>query len=131
MAKSNANYSILVDVELQTKQIQKELDKFNGKINIDVKDNGSLNNLVDATEQVQLGWQESKAILMDSLKIIQSMVDEVYTLDASITEFSKVSDLSGDALQSYVDDLTEAGKQVARTGRPLCLSRKVRMVNVL
>lgn len=131
MAKSNANYSVLVDVELQTKQIQKELDKFNGKINIDVKDNGSLNELVDATEQVQLGWQESKVILMDSLKIIQSMVDEVYTLDASITEFSKVSDLSGDALQSYVDDLTEAGKQVARIGRPLCLSRKVRMVNVL
>ena len=39
-------------------------------------------------------------------------------MDESLTEFKKVSTLSGNELDRYVDKLSEAGKQVARTGKP-------------
>ena len=50
--------------------------------------------------------------------IIEKMTDQVFELDTSLTEFKKVSDLSGSALDSYVDKLSDMGKEVARTGKP-------------
>ena len=39
-------------------------------------------------------------------------------LDTSITEFRKVSDLSGSALDDYVSTLSKMGLAVGRTGKP-------------
>lgn len=142
MAKTQANYSILVDVELQTKQIQQELDKISKKLKeLDLKVSDKASKVIqdvanntdkakDSANDLSLEWQQAQTIMSKSLEIITAMVDEVYNLDSAMTEFRKVSDLEGAGLESYVSDLTDLGKTVARTGRPLCLSRNVQMANV-
>lgn len=44
------------------------------------------------------------------------MVKNVYDLDGALTEFKKVSDLSGKGLEQYTDQAYKVGKTVARTG---------------
>lgn len=44
------------------------------------------------------------------------MVKNVYELDGALTEFKKVSDLSGKGLEKYTDQASKVGKTVARTG---------------
>lgn len=47
---------------------------------------------------------------------MKAMVGSVFELDASLTEFKKVSDLSGASLDAYKDKAFELGKTVAKTG---------------
>ena len=47
---------------------------------------------------------------------IKDMISQVKELDDALTEFKKVSDLSGEALDRYVDKAYEMGKTVAKTG---------------
>lgn len=125
-----SQYSILVDVDFSTSQIQQKLRQAaqNTKINFDV-DSGSIDQAAKAAENLGLTFQEANLIMSKSLDIITSMVEEVYALDSSLTEFKKVSDLSGVSLENYTNKLSEIGKTVARTGKPKCQARCVGMVN--
>ena len=96
MAK-NSNWSILVDVEFETKQIQQELKKV--QTNFEIK-------------------ADTKQVFQKSVDIIGDLIEKVTTLDASLVEFRKVSDLSGSSLDAYVEKLSTMGKSVARTGKP-------------
>lgn len=133
-----SNFSILVDVELQAQKskLQAQLDKLTKgtKIKIDTGDLSQLSktsrdasvgvkDLKDASKEagetaadMVLSYQAANAILRKTIDIVASMTEEVYTLDNSITEFKKVSDLSGQSLENYVDKLSQMGQQVARTG---------------
>lgn len=139
MAASSANFSISADVVLNLKNIQKQLDSM--KFNIGGKEvaatAGAMGNLSKATTSAgnavnatQLSFQAANAIFRKSIDVISSMIDQVYELDGAITEFKKVSDLQGASLDRYVSKLTNMGGQVARTGKPWCLTRNVRIVNV-
>lgn len=44
------------------------------------------------------------------------MVQNVFELDAALTEFKKVSDLSGKGLERYTDQAYRMGREVAKTG---------------
>ena len=125
-----SQYSILVDVDFSTSQIQQKLRQAaqNAKINFDV-DSGSIDQAAKAAENLGLTFQEANLIMSKSLDIITSMVDEVYALDSSLTEFKKVSDLSGASLDNYTSKLSEIGKTVARTGKPKRQARSDGMVN--
>ena len=125
-----SQYSILVDVDFSTSQIQQKLRQAaqNTKINFDV-DSGSIDQAAKAAENLGLTFQEANLIMSKSLDIITSMVDEVYALDSSLTEFKKVSDLSGASLENYTNKLSEIGKTVARTGKPKRQARSDGMVN--
>lgn len=125
-----SQYSILVDVDFSTSQIQQKLRQAaqNAKINFDV-DSGSIDQAAKAAENLGLTFQEANLIMSKSLDIITSMVDEVYALDSSLTEFKKVSDLSGASLENYTNKLSEIGKTVARTGKPKSQARSDGMVN--
>ena len=125
-----SQYSILVDVDFSTSQIQQKLRQAaqNAKINFDV-DSGSIDQAAKAAENLGLTFQEANLIMSRSLDIITSMVDEVYALDSSLTEFKKVSDLSGASLDNYTNKLSEIGKTVARTGKPKSQARSDGMVN--
>ena len=125
-----SQYSILVDVDFSTSQIQQKLRQAaqNAKINFDV-DSGSIDQAAKAAENLGLTFQEANLIMSKSLDIITSMVDEVYALDSSLTEFKKVSDLSGASLDNYTNKLSEIGKTVARTGKPKRQARSDGMVN--
>lgn len=48
-------------------------------------------------------------------QVIREAVSAVFELDAAVTEFKKVSDLSGDALDDYTEKLGKMGQEVART----------------
>ena len=125
-----SQYSILVDVDFNTSQIQQKLRQAaqNTKINFDVDSRG-LDQAAKSAENLGLTFQEANLIMSRSLDIITSMVDEVYALDSSLTEFKKVSDLSGASLENYTNKLSEIGKTVARTGKPKRQARCVGMVN--
>ena len=125
-----SQYSILVDVDFSTSQIQQKLRQAsqNTKINFDV-DSGSIDQAAKSAENLGLTFQEANLIMSKSLDIITSMVDEVYALDSSLTEFKKVSDLPGASLDNYQAKLSAIGKTVARTGKPKRQARSVGMVN--
>ena len=125
-----SQYSILVDVDFSTSQIQQKLRQAaqNTKINFDV-DSGGIDQAAKAAENLGLTFQEANLIMSKSLDIITSMVEEVYALDSSLTEFKKVSDLSGASLDNYTNKLSAIGKTVARTGKPKSQARSDGMVN--
>lgn len=113
MAK-NSNWSILVDVEFETKQIQQELKKVQTNFEITADTKQAQKNI----EDLGLTFNVANEIFQKSVDIIGDLVGKVATLDASLVEFRKVSDLSGSSLDAYVEKLSIMGKSVARTGKP-------------
>lgn len=120
----SSNFSILVDTMLDTSAIRKQLqdvEKKVPKIKVGIDKSG--------VQDLGLTFQEANLIMSRSIDIISSMIGEVYNLDSALTEFRKVSDLSGESLDKYVQHLSELGETVARTGKPKCQAPNVRMVN--
>ena len=129
MAKTNTNYSIIADVELELKNAQKQLNEFrkDNKLNLDLNVKGSkslsdadgkVKKLDDSTRDLVFTYQQFRQVLDSVVDATGKMVEQVKTLDAAQTEFKKVSDLSGKALDAYQDKLSKAGKTVGRTGKP-------------
>lgn len=106
---ANSAWSILVGVDFDTSNIktklQKNLKDYKQKINLDVSD----------LDDVNLTFNVANQLFRDSIELIGSLTNEVYKLDGALTEFRKVSDLSGTALDDYVDKLSTMGSEVART----------------
>lgn len=110
------DYQVSVKVVLDTSGVQSQVNSLSGNLtNIISKGVSS------GIKQASKGWldevtyQQAQMIARTALTAVQAMVDEVRTLDASITEFKKVSDLTGTALDGYVTKLGEIGKETART----------------
>ena len=142
MARKGRENSILVGIKLDTSDVQKQLDKIKlNDININVKVNGKdelkeTNEILketnkenkkaskaakehaDEVEKLGLTYQQANAIMSKSVEIIGMMVDSVFELDDALTSLKKVSDLSGQSLDNYVDKLTQMGLEVGRTGKP-------------
>lgn len=118
MAKvgSGRNYGILIGAELDTKQIDEQLKKINQELkgkSFEVDVSGAKQSLRDLT----IDFQAANAMIRNTADTIESMVEQVYAFDAALVEFRKVSDLSGESLNSYIDSLNTMGDSVARTGR--------------
>ena len=129
MAKTNTQYSIITDVELELKNAKKQLDGFRkeNKLDLDLNVKGSkslsdadgkVKKLDDSTKDLVFTYQQFRQVLDSVIDVTGKMVEQVKTLDAAQTEFKKVSDLSGKALDAYQDKLSKAGKTVGRTGKP-------------
>ena len=129
MAKTNTQYSIIADVELELKNAQKQLNEFrkDNKLNLDLNVKGSkslsdadgkVKKLDNSTKDLVFTYQQFRQVLDSVVDVTGKMVEQVKTLDAAQTEFKKVSDLSGKALDAYQDKLSKAGKTVGRTGKP-------------
>ena len=142
MARTSNNFSIFASVELDTSTIQKQLTNASKGIKFDVDSKSvkeaakNVGDLGDASSQakgkvedINLSFQAANEIFSKSISIISSMVEKVYNLDDALTEFKKISSLSGTALDDYTRKLSEMGQQVARTGKPKCLSQNVGMIN--
>lgn len=105
-------------------QTNKNIKKINGN---------NLNSVASASEKSAKGMKSfASETLGVTKKVIQfgaitaiirgvtsgmgDMVKNVYELDGALTEFKKVSDLSGKGLEKYTDQAYKVGKTVARTG---------------
>ena len=125
-----SNYSIIVDAELDLKKIKEQLKEVasNG---VDLKVHGaaqgkkeiddvtkSTRQLNEAGQDLELTFNVAHEVFSKFLSVVKDMAGQVYELDAALTEFKKVSDLSGSALDDYVDKLSQLGQAVGRTGKP-------------
>ena len=89
MAKTNSNYSILVDVELETSNIKKQLNQAAQEVKFKVDTKGAvsgLDSLNGAMENTSLTFQAANEIFSRSIEVISSMVGQVYELDTALTE---------------------------------------------
>ena len=120
-------WKINVGVKLDTSKIQSDLNKAlqSKSTTVKVKTDGSMsklagetNRLNQSTQDVINTYQVFSQILNKSVEAIKSMASATIELDSALTEFKKVSDLSGKSLDSYVNNLTKVGQSVARTGKP-------------
>ena len=124
------NYSIIVDAELDLKKIKEQLKEVSSN-GIDLKVHGaaqgkkeiddvtkSTRQLNEAGQDLELTFNVAHEVFSKFLSVVKDMAGQVYELDAALTEFKKVSDLSGSALDDYVDKLSQLGQEVGRTGKP-------------
>ena len=111
---SGSNYSIIVDAKLDLESIDKQLKQSRKTIKFDADTQSAKQQLQD----LGLTYQQLQLIASQSIETFKILSEQVFELDGAITEFQKVSDLSGDALDRYVSKLSEAGREVSRTGKP-------------
>jgi hypothetical protein len=124
------NYSVVVQAELDLKKIKEQLKEVasNG---VDLKVHGaaqgkkeiddvtkSTRQLNETGQDLELTFNVAHEVFSKFLSVVKDMAGQVYELDAALTEFKKVSDLSGSALDDYVDKLSQLGQEVGRTGKP-------------
>lgn len=117
MAKGS-NYSILLDAEFDTKQIQQELDKVRIPADQFTKLSQGLKEARQNTDELALSVDAANKVFSMAKDAISEMVERVADLDDALVEFKKVSDLSGSSLDNYVSKLSKMGQSVARTGKP-------------
>ena len=143
MALNSSNFQILVAATLDAANIQKQLDTISKryktiKINLDV-DTTSLNNATNSlnnckqsiteTGKAAQGTSQSIGDIVSKVtkfgaatliinKFRQAIVDgygAVKELDASVTEYRKVSELTDSQMGGFIDTARELGLTVART----------------
>lgn len=131
---SNTDFSILARVVLDVSDIQKQLNNAAKNIkDVSIKVNAdgasaaqqqlggvasSLGDVDRAANDGMLTWQQYREMLDVATDAIRTFADQTYEVDAALTELRKVTDLQGESLNKYVQGLTAAGKDVARTGKP-------------
>ena len=124
------NYSVIVGAELDLKKIKEQLKEVSSN-GVDLKVHGaaqgkkeiddvtkSTRQLNEAGQDLELTFNVAHEVFSKFLSVVKDMAGQVYELDAALTEFKKVSDLSGSALDDYVDKLSQLGQAVGRTGKP-------------
>ena len=122
---ATSNFSVLVDLVPDVSSLKKKLKNQNIEIKVGVTGTEKVKNLntavqdnAKAVKDATLTWQQYREMLNLATRAIEAFVGQTMEMDESLTEFKKVSTLSGNELDRYVDKLSEAGKQVARTGKP-------------
>ena len=76
---------------------------------------------LDITKKV-IAFGGVTAIIGLFTKTISEAYQAVKNMDDVMTEFNKVSDMSGESLSKYTDELTEMGESVGRTGAEMLAS---------
>lgn len=112
---ANSAWSIRVGVELDTRDIQTQLNTAARGTRLNLGTDGAEEDLDQVNQRLDVTYQMANKIYQMSKQAIGAMVKEVYTVDEALTEFKKVSDLRGTGLDEYVKSLGESGQLVART----------------
>ena len=122
---ATSNFSVLVDLVPDVSSLNKKLKNQNIEIKVGVTGTEKVKNLntavqdnAKAVEDAALTWQQYREMLNLATRAIKAFVGQTMEMDEALTEFKKVSTLSGNELDKYIDKLAQAGKQVARTGKP-------------
>ena len=89
--------------------IGKEAEKSTGKLK------GFANETLHVTKKV-IQFGAITDVIRGVTTGLGDMVQNVFELDAALTEFKKVSNLTGKELERYTDQAYKAGRETARTG---------------
>ena len=127
----------IVQLGKDAEQTSKRLNGLNGQvIQNDKKLKGMHRGFASTSKEVEKSNSKLRAFGNESLnvtkKVVQfgaitavirgvtsgmaDMVQNTFELDSALTEFKKVSNLSGKELEKYTDQAYKAGRQTARTG---------------
>lgn len=128
MAKTNANYSIKVGVDLDTSDIKKQLQEVSKNTTLTIDSKGlkeasssatklseSMDDVREITADNEATWNALNIVFTKTVELFSDMIGQVYELDSALTEFKKVSDLTGESLDNYIAKLGQIGETVART----------------
>ena len=115
---SKYNYTITVGTTLDMSGIQKALRSQQYHLKVQADGTKDVEHLNSASQDLAVTYQQLQQVFSATMEIMSKMSDQVFELDESITEFRKVSELSGAALDDYVDKIADLGKEVGRTGKP-------------
>lgn len=100
-----------------------ELSQSFREINAQIRNQGGwMLNLKDSWTKAMRSfttYMSVTTVFYQGIRAIRSMVDEVKELDKTLTEFKKISDLSGESLDRYAKKAYEVGEAVAKTGREM------------
>lgn len=126
MAGTNSNYSIVLDTVLDLEKIQRNLNSRKYSVDVETTVNGkgikettsATQSLDGSTKELSITYQQLRQVFDAVVDVTSKMYTQVKTLDTAQTEFKKVSDLTGAALDSYTQKLANMGKEVGRTGKP-------------
>ena len=90
--RGNSNYSILFDVEFETKQVEQALQQVkrnmkSPKLELDTKGaQDSVEKLGKSMEDVQLTFNAANEVFGTTIDVIKTMAEQVYELDSALTE---------------------------------------------
>lgn len=143
MAMNSSNFQILVNAVLDAKNIQAQLDKISQKyatmkVGIDV-DATKLNDALSGLKGLKVGFDDTSTsaektsqsigdiftkvskfggvtlVINELRQSLMDGVDAVRELDAAVTEYKKVSDLTDEGMKQYIDTARELGLEVGKT----------------
>ena len=115
------NYRIKVVPVLDTASLHKQLEeagtqKASGISKAGASSGDTYANSFSRALKERFKYSIANALIYGTEAAVKDMIANVRELDAAQTEFRKVSDLSGKALEKYTEQAFQAGKTVAKTG---------------
>lgn len=114
IAQIEKGLNINLNLKADTKSASEMKSAINGIGKSAQEANGHLQNLGDIANKFSR-WQIVGDIIHGIKNGIQDMVQQVFDLDSSLTEFRKVTDLTGNQMDSFIDKSYETAESVART----------------
>ncbi|MCM1044460.1 MAG: phage tail tape measure protein [Candidatus Gastranaerophilales bacterium] len=80
---------------------------------------GNLKSQVKSSIATMLKYQLAYKIIQKTVQSIKQMIKAVCDLDATLTEFNKVADLSTEKLSEFADKAFDAATKIGRTGKDM------------
>ena len=113
---ASSAWAIRVGVDIDTSDIQSQLNKAAAGAQLNLNTQGAAGGVGQVNQKLGVTYQLANKIYQVSKEAITAMVKNVFEVDKALTEFKKVSDLRGEDLTAYTKQLSESGREVARTG---------------
>lgn len=113
---ASSAWAIRVGVDIDTSNIQSQLNQAAAGAKLNLNTQGAAGGVGQVNQKLGLTYQLANKIYQISKEAITAMVKNVFEVDKALTEFKKVSDLRGEDLTAYTKQLSESGREVARTG---------------
>lgn len=127
MPITNSQYQILVDAKVNTSTIQTQLNALGknykgidlGGVSKQISNIGSAakssQTFTDSLYSGLRNFNNLVNVIQGTVQVVESLTSAVFELNEAQTEFKKVSDLTGSALDEYTEKASKLGDSVART----------------
>jgi len=101
----------------RVRQLNNEQREIQESINLIRTQNQGLNKMGGGMAKFVAQFMSIQKAIQMTISMMRNMVDEVFKLDASLTELAKVSNMAKDEMGSLTEKAFEMGDEIGRTGR--------------